>query len=63
MHLRYPDPGHKSCGAPDDGLGGRGGHTNQCASHKAGAASIPEAPLRAASIPSLFEHVVEAYTT
>ena len=33
------------------------------ASHKAGAASIPEAPLRAASIPSLFEHFVEAYTT
>ena len=29
MHLRYPDPRHKSCGAPDDGLGGRGGHTNQ----------------------------------
>ena len=29
MHLRYPDLGHKSCGALDDGLGGRGGHTNQ----------------------------------
>ena len=27
MHLRYPDPGHKSCGAPNDELGGRGHHT------------------------------------
>ena len=24
MDLRYLDPGHKSCGAPGDGLGGRG---------------------------------------
>ena len=29
MHLQYPNLGHKSCGALDDGLGGRGGHTNQ----------------------------------
>ena len=35
----------------------------QNASHKAGAASIPEAPLRAASIPNMFGHVVEAHTT
>ena len=29
MDLRYPDPGHKSCGRADDELGGRGHHTNQ----------------------------------
>ena len=33
------------------------------APNSAGPASIPGAPLGAASIPSLFEHVVEAYTT
>ena len=33
------------------------------APHKAGAASIPEPPFRAASIPNMFGHVVEAHTT